>query len=85
MTASQTPRTADIMAEAESYDGIQAGIVSLLRVLSGPSYLTDPDDPVLSTGLDDPAIDRWGLFPTVNIAGPFAAKRWTATGHIRFL
>ena len=35
--------TAEIIAKAESVEGIQAGIVDLQAVLKGPSYRSDPD------------------------------------------
>ncbi len=44
--------TAEVIAKAESYTGIQAGIVSLQAVLSSPSYQAAQDDPRLKEGVN---------------------------------
>ncbi|MFC1859786.1 hypothetical protein ACFL9U_17410, partial [Thermodesulfobacteriota bacterium] len=57
--ASKTSLTAEVILQAESYDGIRAGIVRLEDVLQGPSYQADPEGPISITGLDDVQIDDW--------------------------
>ena len=43
--------TTEIISEAESYDGIRAGIVRLEDVLHGPSYQVTPKGPGILTQL----------------------------------
>lgn len=50
--------TNNIISQAESYDGIRAGIARLDDVLKGPSYQADPEGPICSAGLDDVQIDE---------------------------
>jgi epoxyqueuosine reductase len=49
----------EIISQAESYDGIRAGIVRLEEVLKGPSYQAAPEDPGNPTPLDDVEIVNW--------------------------
>jgi epoxyqueuosine reductase len=53
--------TNEIISQAESYVGIQAGIVRLEDILKGPSYQTQatPEDPGIMTPLDDAQIIDW--------------------------
>ena len=51
--------TAKIISQAESYDGIQAGIVRLEDVLKGPSYQVNPEGPEATTESDDDQIVDW--------------------------
>jgi len=57
--AVKTPSTAEVMAQAESYDGIQAGIVSLKDVLKSPSYQAVPGGPNVRGGSNDVQNDHW--------------------------
>jgi len=57
--AAKTPSTSEVISEAESYDGIQAGIVSLKDVLKGPSYQASPTGPVIRDSLNDVQNDHW--------------------------
>ena len=43
--ASKASLTSEIISQAESYDGIRAGIVRLEDVLQSPSYQVDPKGP----------------------------------------
>jgi len=52
--AKKTLPTTEVISYAESYDGIQAGIVSLKDVLQSPSYQADPDGPI-----NDIQNDNW--------------------------
>jgi epoxyqueuosine reductase len=51
--------TAKVISQAESYNGVRAGITRLNDVLQGPSYQADPEGPISSAGLDDDQIDGW--------------------------
>ena len=51
--------TTEIISQAESYDGIRAGIVRLEDVLQGPSYQTTPKGPGILTQLDDVQVVDW--------------------------
>ena len=51
--------TAEVISQAESYNGIRAGIVRLNDVLQGASYQADPEEPISPDGLDDDPIDVW--------------------------
>ena len=57
--ASKTSLTAEVISQAESYDGIRAGIIRLNDVLQGPSYQVDTNGPINPDGFDDPQIDNW--------------------------
>jgi hypothetical protein len=51
--------TTEIISQAESYDGIRAGIVRLEDVLQGPSYKATPKGPGTLTELDDVQVVDW--------------------------
>jgi len=51
--------TAEIISQAESYDGIRAGIASLDDVLQGPSYQAVPNGSGIMTPLDDVQVVDW--------------------------
>ena len=51
--------TTEIISQAQSYDGIRAGIVRLKDVLKGYSYQAAPDDPGSQGQLDDSQIVDW--------------------------
>jgi len=57
--ATKTVLTSEAISNAESYDGIQAGIVSLKDVLKSPSYQAVPGDPIMSGGSNDIQNDHW--------------------------
>ncbi len=57
--AVKTPSTTEVISKAESYDGIQAGIVSLKDVLKSPSYQAAPGGPNVRGGSNDVQNDRW--------------------------
>jgi len=57
--ASKTSLTAKIISQAESYNGIRAGIVRLNDVLQGFSYQAGPIGPTRSDEFDDDKIDHW--------------------------
>jgi len=57
--AVKTPSTAELISNAESYAGIQAGIVSLKDVLKSPSYQADPGGPIRRDGSNDVQNDHW--------------------------
>lgn len=50
---------ADIIAQAESYSGIRAGIARLEDVLFSPSYRTVQEGPGAETQLDDVDVVVW--------------------------
>jgi len=56
--ASKSSLTAQVISRAESYDGINAGIVSLNDVLQGPSYQVDTKGPINPDGFEDAQIDN---------------------------
>ncbi len=58
MTSKASPTT-EIISQAESYDGIRAGIVRLEDVLKGPSYQATPKGPGILTQLDDVQVVDW--------------------------
>jgi hypothetical protein len=51
--------TAEVISQAESYDGICAGIVRLKDVLKGPSYQSILTAPRYTDQMDDVPIDNW--------------------------
>ena len=51
--------TTEIISQAESYDGIRAGIVRLEDVLQGPSYQAPPEGRRRTTALDDSRLVDW--------------------------
>ena len=51
--------TTKIISQAESYDGIQAGIARLEDVLKGPSYQANPEDQGATTEWGDDQIVDW--------------------------
>jgi hypothetical protein len=57
--ASKTSLTSEVISQAESYDGIRAGIIRLNDVLQGPSYQVDTKGPINPNGFDDAQIDNW--------------------------
>lgn len=57
--ASKSSLTAQVIARAESYDGIRAGIVYLNDVLQGPSYQANHEGPNRSDAFDDDPADDW--------------------------
>jgi len=62
--------TAEIISQAESYDGIRAGIIGLEDVLRGPSYEATSEVPAEKLPLDDvQAVDRPKTARTVLILG----------------
>ena len=56
---SKASLTTEVISQAESYEGIRAGIVRLEDVLKGPSYQAAPEDPRSTTRLDDVQIVDW--------------------------
>jgi epoxyqueuosine reductase len=56
---SKASLTTEVISQAESYDGIRAGIVRLEDVLKGPSYHATPEGPRITTQLDDGQIVDW--------------------------
>lgn len=59
MMPSKSSLTAKVISQADSYDGIQAGIVRLADVLQGPSYQADHIGPTKAAVFDDDGIDAW--------------------------
>ena len=60
----------DIISQAESYGGVQAGIVRLKDVLNGPSYQAGSAGALCTDGLDDDPIHEWPvLAQTVLVLG----------------
>lgn len=51
--------TSEIIARAESFSGIKAGIVRLENVLKGPSYQATPEGPGSTMNLDDALSVGW--------------------------
>lgn len=60
--AVKTPSTAEVISNAESYEGIQAGIVSLNDVLKSPSNQAAPGGPNLRGGSNDVQNDHWPVW-----------------------
>ncbi len=59
-----------VIAKAESFDGIRAGIVHLKDVLQGPSYRAHHEGPIRPDAFDDHRIDVWsGEAQTVLVLG----------------
>ena len=56
---SKATLTNEVISQAESYDGIRAGIVRLRDVLKGPSYQATPDGPGGTTEPDYEKIVNW--------------------------
>ncbi len=54
---SRASLTTEVISQAESYDGIRAGIIPLKDLLKGPSYQTE--GPRSPTRLDDLPSDNW--------------------------
>jgi epoxyqueuosine reductase len=59
MMASKASLTTEVISQAESYDGIRAGIVCLKNLLKGPSYQASPEGLRSKTQLNDVPIDNW--------------------------
>ncbi len=57
--ASNPSLTAEVISQAESYNGIRAGIVRLNDVLHGPSYQDALVGPTRSDEFEDEKIDDW--------------------------
>ncbi len=57
--ATKTSLTSRVISQAESFDGIRAGIIPLNDVLQGPSYQVDTKGPINPDGFDDVQIDNW--------------------------
>ena len=58
--ASKVSLTTEVISQAESYNGVRAGIVRLKDVLKGPSYQVTPEGSrSTTTQLDDAPIDDW--------------------------
>ena len=55
----QASRTAEIISQAESYDGIRAGIASLENVLAGPSYQAGSKASPTARSSDDIRSSNW--------------------------
>ena len=51
--------TSEVISQAESYDGICAGIVRLKDVLKSPSYQSILTAPRCTHQMDDVPIDNW--------------------------
>jgi epoxyqueuosine reductase len=51
--------TAEIIAQAESYDGICAGMASLQDILKSLSYQADPAGPAITTQVEDARSIAW--------------------------
>ncbi len=56
---SKASLTTEVISQAESFDGIRAGIVRLEDVLKGPSYQATPEGPRSTTQLDDVPVNNW--------------------------
>ena len=56
---SKASLTNKVISQAESYDGIRAGIVRLKDVLKSPSYQATPDGPGSTAQSDDEQIVNW--------------------------
>jgi epoxyqueuosine reductase len=56
---SKASLTTEVISQAESYDGIRAGIVRLEDVLKGPSYQAAVAVPRYTDKMDDVSIDNW--------------------------
>ena len=50
---------AEIISQAESYDGIRAGMVRLEEVLKGHSYQYNPEGPAIMTQVEDGQVVDW--------------------------
>jgi epoxyqueuosine reductase len=76
MTIKTLPTT-EIISTAESYDGIQAGIVSLKDVLKSPSYQSRPAGPVIrNSRLNDVQDDHWPAWAqTVLVLGLYHPEK----------
>jgi epoxyqueuosine reductase len=57
--APEASLTTEIISQAESYDGIRAGIAHLEDILQGPSYQATPEGPGILTQLDDVQVVDW--------------------------
>jgi len=58
--ASKVSLTTEVISQAESYNGVRAGIVRLKDILKGPSYQVTPEGSrSTTTQLDDAPIDDW--------------------------
>ncbi len=57
--SSKASLTTEVISQAESYEGIRAGIVRLEDVLKGPSYHATPEGPRSTTQLDHVPIVDW--------------------------
>ena len=57
--ASKAFLTTEVISQAESYDGIRAGIVRLEDVLKGPSYQATSEGSRSTTHLDDVEVVSW--------------------------
>lgn len=55
---SEAERTREVISQAESFEGIRAGIASLRDVLEGPSY-SAPQGRRSDTQMDDASVDHW--------------------------
>jgi epoxyqueuosine reductase len=51
--------TSQIISQAESYNGIRAGIALVINVLHGPSYKVDQHGPTRADAFDDDQVDDW--------------------------
>ncbi len=56
---SKASLTTEVISQAESYDGIRAGIVRLKDVLKAPSYQATPGSLRCTSLLDDVPVDNW--------------------------
>jgi len=56
---SKASLTAEVISQAESYNGVRAGIARLKDVLKGPSYQLTPEGSRSTTQFDDASIDDW--------------------------
>lgn len=56
---SKASLTTEIISQAESYDGVRAGIVRLKDVLNGPSYQATQGGSRSTTQFDDAPIEDW--------------------------
>jgi len=56
---SKASLTTEVISQAESYDGIRAGIVRLKDDLKGPPYRATPEGSRSTTQLDEVPIDNW--------------------------
>jgi len=56
---SKTSLTAEVISQAESYDGIRARIIRLKDVLKGPSYQANTKGPRKTHGLEEAQSDNW--------------------------